>query len=237
MLVKAKEIIAALEARGSAEKAANSAWFFKTGEGQYGYGDKFIGVSVPEQRIIAKEFKDLSLREIQNLLNSKFHECRLTALIILVNQFKKANEKTRKEIFDFYIANTKNINNWDLVDSSASQIVGAYLLDKDRKLLYKFARSNSMWERRISVISTFAFIDQNQFDDSLEIAKILINDAEDLMHKAVGWMLREMGKRDLQTLTNYLNLNAHLLPRTSLRYAIEKYPEATRKRFLAIKKA
>lgn len=233
----AKDAENELSKLGSTKKAESSAWFFKTGEGQYGYGDIFIGVSVPEQRKIAKEYKDLPLDEIQKLMNSEFHECRLTGLIILVNQFKKADEKTRKKIFDFYLSNTVNINNWDLVDSSASQIVGTFLLDRDRKLLYKLAVSKSMWERRIAVISTFAFIAQNEFEDTIRLATLLMNDKEDLMHKAVGWMLREMGKRDQATLTEYLDENAHLLPRTTLRYAIEKYPEATRKRFLAIKKS
>lgn len=232
----AKQVESELKKHGSQKKSEASAWFFKTAKGQYGYGDKFIGVSVPEQRKIAQEYKNLPLSEIQKLLNSKLHECRLTSLIILVNQFKNGGEKTRKEIYKFYLANTKNINNWDLVDSSASQIVGAYLLDKDRKLLYKFVSSPSMWERRIAVIATFAFIAQSDFEDSIKLAKLLMNDKEDLMHKAVGWMLREMGKKDIKTLDNFLIENAHLLPRTTLRYAIERYPETKRKKYLAIKK-
>lgn len=231
-----KQVEYELKKHGSPKKAEASAWFFKTAKGQYGYGDKFIGVSVPEQRLIAKKFKELALDEIQKLLNSKLHECRLTALIILVNQFKRADEKMRKEIYNFYLANTKNINNWDLVDSSASQIVGAYLLDKDHRLLYKYVSSASMWERRIAVISTFAFIARNDFDDTIKLAKLLMNDKEDLMHKAVGWALREIGKKDITVLDNFLKENAHLLPRTTLRYAIEKYPEATRKKYLAVKK-
>lgn len=233
--MKAKDVENALLELGSEEKAATSSWFFKTNEGQYGFGDEFIGVTVPEQRKLAKSFKDLPLNEIQKLLNSKKHECRLTALIILVNQFHAANPSQQKILYDFYLSNTKNINNWDLVDASC-ELVGTFLLKKSRAPLYKLAKSKNLWERRIAMVSTFTFIKNQEFDDTIKLAKILINDEHDLMHKAVGWMLREMGKRDLKTLTKFLNENAQYLPRTALRYAIEKYPENVRKKYLAIKK-
>lgn len=197
--------------------------FFKTGKGQYGEGDIFLGIVVPKQRKVSKKFKDLSLNEIKEMLNSKIHEHRLTALFILVEQYKKADEGKKKEIFDFYLSNTKNINNWDLVDLSASKIVGNYLIDKDKSILYKLAKSDDLWEKRISIIATGALIWKNDFKDALKISEILLKDKHDLIHKAVGWMLREVGKRDLETEEVFLRKHYKTMPRTMLRYSIEKF--------------
>jgi len=275
----------ALRMRGSPSRALASAWFFKTGKGQYGYGDKFIGVSVPEQRKIAKRFSELSSCEIDKLLKSPIHECRLTALLILVGQFKSlynekgrltlkqvgavqkkvafddrdngskmseleitdsmasrigsgnmtessANRKKMKLIADFYLAHTKYINNWDLVDSSASYILGSYLMDKERDILYKLAKSNNLWERRIAIIASGEFIRNGQFSDTLAISKMLLHDEHDLIHKAVGWMLREVGKRSKPTLVAFLDEYSSKMPRTALRYSIEHFDGEERERYM-----
>jgi len=216
------------------EKAKGLQRFFKTGKGEYGEGDVFIGVNVPSQRIVAKKYIKLRLSEVQKLLHSKVHEYRLTALLILTYQYSEANEKNRKRIVDFYLRNTQYINNWDLIDLSSVEILGEYFLEHRayKKIIYKFARSKSLWERRISIISTFTFIRNRQFDDSLKIAGILLNDNEDLIHKAVGWMLREIGKRDLKTEEEFLKKHYQKMPRTMLRYAIEKFPEKKRQFYL-----
>ncbi|MDO8516687.1 MAG: DNA alkylation repair protein, partial [Nanoarchaeota archaeon] len=193
-----------LQDKANPEKAKILQGFFKTGKGQYGEGDIFLGIVVPEQRKTAKKFIDLSLNDLQELLNSKIHEKRLVALIILVEKYKIAekqkSENEKKEIFDFYLKNTKNINNWDLVDLSSPNIIGNYLIDKNRDILYKLAKSEHLWEKRIAIISTFSFIREKQLQDSIKIAEILINDKHDLIHKAVGWMLREIGKKDKNVL-------------------------------------
>ncbi|HEC65599.1 MAG TPA: DNA alkylation repair protein [bacterium] len=218
---------------GSKEKAKASAWFFKTGKGQYGEGDKFLGVSVPEQRKLAKEYKDLSLSNIKSFLQSDIHEYRLTALIILVGQFEKADEKDRKKIVGFYLKHKERVNNWDLVDTSAGYILGQFLQDKkDRKILYKLARSKSLWDQRIAIISTYALIRDNQFSDTFKISKILLDHEHDLIHKAVGWMLREVGNRDQKTEEKFLKKHYKKMPRTMLRYAIEKFEEKKRKKYL-----
>jgi len=206
--------------------------FFKTNKGQYGEGDVFLGIVVPEQRkLVKKYFSEFSLKDVQDLLNSKIHEERLIALLILVKKYEKC-ENQRKEIFEFYLKNTENINNWDLVDLSAPNIVGKYLLDKDKKLLYGLANSSNLWEKRISIISSFSFIRNKQFKDTLKISEILLNDKHDLIHKAAGWMLREVGKRDLKAEEDFLKKHYKKMPRTMLRYAIEKFPEEKRKRYL-----
>ena len=206
--------------------------FFKTGKGEYGEGDIFYGIKVPEQRTIAKQFKDLGLDDLKTLILSKVHEERLIAAFILVDQFKSGDEKKKKIVFDFYLKNRKGINNWDLVDLSAPKIVGAYLIDKEKKLLYKFANSEDLWEKRISIISTQAFIREHFFEDTLNISKILLHDKQDLIHKAVGWMLREIGNRDLETEEEFLKKHYKTMPRTMLRYAIEKFPEQKRIAYL-----
>ncbi len=212
------------------EKVAIYQNFFKTGPGQYGEGDVFIAVAVPDQRRVAKKYKDISLKQIEILLNSKVHEDRLTAVFILVDKYTKADNK--KEIADFYVKNRRQINNWDLVDSSAHKILGEYLKDKDRKLLYKFARSKNLWERRIAIIATFAYIKDNDFKDALKLAEILVHDDHDLIHKAVGWVLREIGNKNLAAEEKFLKKHYKTMPRTMLRYAIEKFPEKKRKYYM-----
>jgi len=210
--------------------------FFKTGKGEYGEGDRFLGITVPHLREISRKYQNLDLAEIQKLLDSKIHEHRLSALIILrlkYSSYAKASADKQKSIVKFYLRNTKKINNWDLVDLSCHHILGHWLLDKGRKILYKLAKSNNIWEKRIAIISTFAFIRENQFIDTLEISKTLLNDKHDLIHKAVGWALREIGKKDKKTETDFLNKYYKAMPRTMLRYAIEKFSDKERKHYLA----
>ena len=230
--MNAEFIITELQSIGTHEKAIHLQKFFKTGPGQYGEGDVFIGVVVPITRNIAKSNIRISITEIRKLLKSKYHEARLCALLILTERFKKAAEKERKEIFDFYLKNASCVNNWDLVDLSCPTIVGLFLLNKERKILYKLAESNYLWEQRIAIASTYAFIRENEFFDTLELSKKLLSHKHDLMHKAVGWMLREVGKRNHKVLTDFLEKYATQLPRTTLRYAIEHYPESERQYFL-----
>ena len=214
------------------EIAEHSQRFFKTGKGQYGEGDIFLGIRVPVLRKTAKKYQGISIDEIALSLKSKFHEERLLSLLMLVAIFKKANSKDRKAVYTLYLDNTRFINNWDLVDSSAEHIIGAYLREVDKKPIYRLAKSHILWERRISIMSTFHFIKYNEFVDSLRISKILLHDKEDLIHKAVGWMLREIGKRDLETEEEFLREYYKQMPRTMLRYSIEKFPEPKRQRYL-----
>ena len=207
--------------------------FFKTGPGQYAEGDRFLGIRVPDLRRVAGEFRSLSLRDLQRLLASKWHEERLLALVILVDQYERGSETERDAIYRLYLASTKHINNWDLVDVSAPRIVGAHLLTRDRRILYRLAKSKSVWERRIAILSTAWFIRSGEFDDTLEIARGLLGDGHDLIHKATGWMLREVAKRDRKTVERFLRKYAARMPRTMLRYAIERFPSALRKRYLA----
>ena len=206
--------------------------FFKTGEGEYGEGDIFLGVKIPEQRKVISKFEELSLEDLEKLLNSKIHEYRMSVLLILIRQYERADEEYKKEIFNFYLRNTKNINNWDLVDISAPKIVGDYLLNKPRDVFYKLAKSENLWERRIAIISTFAFIRNNEFTDTLKISRILLLDKHDLIHKAVGWMLREVGKRNQKVEEEFLKKHYLKMPRVMLRYAIEKFGERKRKFYL-----
>ena len=217
-------------------RAKKLSGFFKTGKGQYGEGDVFLGIPVPEQRKVAKKYIDLSLNDIQELLNNKIHEHRFTALVILTSKYRKAEKSGKEEIFSFYIQNTENINNWDLVDLSAPRIVGDYLVNKDRSILYKLAKSNCLWERRISILSTFIFIDNNDFEDALNISELLLHDKHDLIHKAVGWALREIGKRNQNVEERFLTKYCLHMPRTMLRYAIEKFDEKKKKFYLTQKK-
>lgn len=211
--------------------------FFKTGPGQYGEGDIFAGIKVPPCRELAKKYRSLSFNDLQKLIRSKIHEERTIALMILTLNFKKADESLQTQIYKFYFKNLKGINNWDLVDGSAPYIVGPYLETRDRKILYKLARSKKLWEKRIAMLSTFHFIRQKDFKDALKIAEILLHDEHDLMHKAVGWMLREIGNRDIATEKKFLNKHAAKMPRTALRYAIEKFPEPERLKYLKMKNA
>ena len=222
MVEKIRKILRSL---ANPDIAEHSQRFFKTGEGEYGEGDKFLGIRVPVLRQQVKTFKDTILDDIQQLLASSFHEERLFALLLLVHKFTKGNEEAKSAIYHLYLNNTQYINNWDLVDSSAYQIVGIFLEDKDRQVLYQLVQSDSLWERRIAIMSTLHFIRNHQFDDTLKLATQLINDPEDLIHKAVGWMLREIGKRDVTVEKVFLQSHYKKMPRTMLRYAIEKFPQ------------
>jgi 3-methyladenine DNA glycosylase AlkD len=212
------------------DRAKNCQRFFKTGPDQYGEGDVFIGVTSPNARKIAKNFVSrVGFKDIELLIKSKIHEERLVGVLILVEMFKKNPES----VYNFYLKNSKGVNNWDLVDLSAPKIVGAFLLDKsDKIILYKLASSENLWDKRISIVSTYTFIKENQFKDTLKISKMLLGDRHDLIHKAVGWMLREVGKRDIEVLKKFLRDNYNELPRTTLRYAIERFPEDLRKKYL-----
>lgn len=214
--------------RKAAAPQSKSANFFKTKPGQYAAHDKFMGVSVPTIRLIAKDFYELPLVEITRLLQSPYNEERLFALILLVKQY----EKDEKTIYDFYMKNKQYVNNWNLVDSSAHLIVGAYLFDKDPTVLFELAASPNLWERRISIVATWYFIRQDELELTFQIAKLLLNDSEDLIHKATGWMLREAGKRDEKQLRLFLDEYAKFMPRTMLRYAIEKFDEPLRQGYL-----
>jgi 3-methyladenine DNA glycosylase AlkD len=231
-LVKLRRLIGS---KANKEYAKTMQWFFKTGPGEYGEGDKFVGIKVPVQRKIAEEFNSLSFDDIRQLLKSRIHEERLIGLLILVHKYQKADEKGKELIFKFYIDNRKGINNWDLVDLSAPKIIGEHLLERDKALLYKYAKSKKLWERRIAVLSTLTFINNEKFKPTFNIADILLQDKEDLIHKAVGWMLREVGKKDLVTEERFLKTRYKKMPRTMLRYAIEKFPESKRIKYLKAK--
>ena len=222
-----------IRALGSPERAKHSLRFFRTGPGQYGEGDKFFGLSVPEMRAIAKQHRDLAHDEVLELLQSPWHEDRVVALLLLVDGYKRGDDAWRQKIHRAYLANTRRINNWDLVDMSAGQVVGGHLNATDISLLEKLARSKDLWERRIAIVATFHFIKQKQLAPTLRIAEMLLHDTHDLIHKAVGWMLREVGKKDRAVLDAFLAKHYRDMPRTMLRYAIERHPEATRKRYLA----
>lgn len=217
------------------ERAKSSEWFFKTKKGQYGAGDKFLGLRVPLQRSIAKKyFKELDFYEVEELQKSKYHEFRLIAVFILVYKYQRVKtDEEKKEIFDFYIKNRKYVNNWDIVDSSAGHIVGEYLKDKeDRSVLYELAESEVLWDNRIAIIANWNLVKDNQFEDLINLSVKLLNHPHDLMHKAIGWMLREMGKKDEKELINFLDKHATKMPRTMLRYSIEKFDEPTRQNYL-----
>ena len=222
-----------LKELSNSKQAKNLQRFFKTGKNEYGEGDVFLGVKVPIQRKIAAKFQNLSLKDIEKLFGSKIHEHRMTSLFILISKYEKADEREKKIIFNFYLKNIKNINNWDLVDISAPKIVGDYLMEKPKEILYKFAKSKNLWKKRIAIISTYAFIKNNEFDDALKISEILIADKQDLIQKAVGWMLREIGKRDQKIEEKFLKKYYLKMPRTMLRYAIERFDENKRKFYLS----
>jgi len=210
--------------------------FFKTGPGQYSEGDKFIGVTVPNIRAVVKKFQLLSIADLKTLLKSPIHEERLCSLLILVDQFGNGDKKDKDKIYNFYLSSTKYINNWDLVDLSADKIVGEYLQDKPRDILLKLAKSKDLWERRMAVVATFSFIKKEDASWTIKIAKILLNDKHDLIQKAVGWMLREVGKRvERKILVDFLDEYANQMPRTTLRYAIEHFPENERQKNLRVK--
>jgi 3-methyladenine DNA glycosylase AlkD len=220
-----------LKLKASAQKAQVFRSFFKTGPGEYGEGDVFFGITVPDIRNAIKNHTDLEIEELAELLHSKIHEERLAALLIMVAKFENGQAE---DMYNLYIKNTGHINNWDLVDLSVYKIMGAYLSDKPKTILYKFAESPSVWERRMAIIATFEFIRNNKFEETLKIAKMLLKDGHDLIHKAVGWMLREAGKRNLKAEEDFLNQYAKIMPRTMLRYALEKFPQAKKKRYLGL---
>ncbi len=213
-------------------KAKTLQGFFKTGPGQYGERDIFLGITVPVLRKVVKECGATSLPESLQLLRSAIHEERLLALLLLIHAYANAHDSLKKKIYNIYLKNTRYINNWDLVDLSAPNIVGNFLMDKNREPLYVLARSRGLWKKRIAILATFHFVRQNDFTDTLQISEILLNDAHDLIHKAVGWMLREVGKRDLQTEEKFLRQHCKKMPRTMLRYAIERFPETKRRKYL-----
>jgi 3-methyladenine DNA glycosylase AlkD len=231
--MRAKSIKEQLRRLGNPAKAGHSAYFFKTGKGEYGEGDCFIGCTVPETRSVAKTNRHTPLKELEKLLDDEMHECRLCALIILVEQFKQADEQKRREITDFYLSHTTRVNNWDLVDLSSYHIVGEWLKEKeDRSLLYRLAASSLLWNQRIAVVSTMAFIRNNDFDDILRLSEMFLTHKHDLMHKACGWMLREVGKRDENRLTGFLDNHHTAMPRTMLRYAIERLSPEQKKKYM-----
>lgn len=233
MKARIQEIQRELEAYIDPVKREYLPRFFKTGEGQYGEGDKFLGVVVPNTRLVAKRHRDEPFEVISELLQSEWHECRLCALLMLVERFKKSDEKERKMIYDLYLLETERINNWDLVDLSAPYIVGEYLKDKSRKELYELADSPLLWDQRIAVVSTITLIRNNDFIDIIRLSERLLHHPHDLMRKAIGWMLREMGKRDKDLLVQFLEKHCKVMPRTMLRYSIEKFSAEERAYFMA----
>lgn len=226
----------ALQKYADKDRARNLQRFFKTGPGQYGEGDVFVGITMPEIRSVAKQYVDITLGEIQKLLDSKIHEYRMTGLIILTYQYPKSDEATQKKLYDFYLKNlyAGNINNWDLVDVTTPRIVGEYLVNQSRNILYELAESDDLWQRRVSIIATFAFIKRGDATTSIDLANKLIHDRHDLIHKAVGWVLREVGKSiDEKILTKYLDTHAHEMPRTMLRYSLEKLTQSQKQQYMS----
>lgn len=227
-----KEIRAELKQLADPEVAAHSQGFFKTGPGQYGEGDRFLGIRVPVVRALARSYRDLPLDRVQSLMRSQWHEERLLALIILTLKFERGGEAERRQVFDFYLDNMSWVNNWDLVDLSAHKVVGAWLQDRPRDLLYELARSEVLLERRIAMMATYRFIKQDDFADALAIAELLLDDEHDLIHKVTGWMLREVGKREQSVEEEFLHQHYRRMPRTMLRYAIERFDEGLRQSYL-----
>jgi len=219
-----------LYSKSNPEKAELEKRFFKTGKGEYGEGAIFLGLTSKEIKDISRKYEDIKLEFLGELIKDKIHPFRVSALRILNSKYKKS--KNKKEIIDFYLANTKNVNNWDLVDMSAYNLLGDFLIENKRDILYDLVKSENLWEKRIAIISTYAFIKNNDFEDTLKISEILINDTHDLIHKAVGWMLREIGNRNLEIEEKFLQKYYKQMPRTMLRYAIEKFEETKRKKYL-----
>ena len=229
-----KECTQELRALADGEKASFLQKFFRTGKGEYAEGDKFLGITVPVLRAVAGKYRHMPLSQVRTLLKSKWHEERSAALVILVNKFERADESEERAVFDLYLAHTAYINNWDLVDLSAPRIVGAYLLHRPRAVLYRLVKSQSLWERRIAIVSTQYLIRKNDFADTLKLAALLLKDDHDLLHKATGWMLREVGKRDESVLVRFLDKHAHQMPRTALRYSLERLSATERKHYMGV---
>jgi len=228
--MKAREEIRAL---ANKEIAQHSLRFFKTDKGEYGHGDLFLGVRAPKIRLIAKKHIDISITDMKTLIQSKYHEERFLGLIILVNKYAKTKDKkNRNQLYKIYVSSFKYINNWNLVDVTCPHVTGKHLIDKDRTILYKWAKSEDLWTKRIAMVSTFSFIRKNDLEDTFKIAEILLQDKHDLIHKAVGWMLREAGKRDIKKEEAFLKKHYKTMPRTMLRYSIEKFPETKRQKYL-----
>jgi 3-methyladenine DNA glycosylase AlkD len=223
-----------LHNKSSPERAVFVSRFFKTGKGQYGEGDIFIGVSNPDARQIAKKYAQISLLETEQLLQSPIHEHRFVALVLLTHRFAKSRGEAQENVVSCYLRNIEKINNWDLVDISCHKIIGPYLFDKERSLLYELAARPHLWSQRIALISTFHFIGKRQFTDTLQLSEMLLSHPHDLIHKAIGWMLREIGKRDELVLEEFLQDHIRQMPRTALRYAIEKFGVSKRKYYLAL---
>lgn len=226
------EIHSRLREMADDERARALQRFFKTGPGEYGEGDLFLGITIPELRKLAKQYRAVQLEQMLALLGSAYHEERMLALLMLIHAYSKGDEPAKKTIYELYLKNTRFINNWDLVDLSAPRIVGDFLLTKSRAPLYALARSASLWERRIAIMATFQFIRKSDYADSLKISEMLLKDREDLIHKAVGWMLREIGKSELAVEESFLKEHYRMMPRTMLRYAIERFPEPKRQMYL-----
>ncbi|RSK42517.1 DNA alkylation repair protein [Hymenobacter perfusus] len=227
-MLTAHDVLVRIHALADPERAVAVARFFKTGPGEYGEGDQFLGLTMPQQRLLAREFQQLPQQEVLRLLHSPWHECRSVALVIWTLQFTKAGPAGRTAIYEQYLANRHFVNNWDLVDITCPNIVGGYLLDKDRAPLYELAAENHLWSQRMSIVSTLAFIRKGQFQDTFAVAELLLSHRHDLIHKATGWMLREVGKRNEEALEEFLTDHRGQLPRTALRYAIERLPPARR---------
>ena len=223
-----------LRALGSPARARALLGYFKTGPGQYGAGDRFLGINVPQVRGLAREFATLPLDDIERLLDSSWHEARLLALVLMASRYAKSDTRTQEQIYRRYLRRTDRINNWDLVDTSAPQVVGAHLWRRSRAPLRRLAKSKSLWERRIAMVATQYFITRRDFDDAVAIAEMLLSDREDLIHKATGWMLREIGKRDEATLLRFLDRHAAAMPRTALRYSIERLSPARKKQYMSV---
>lgn len=221
-----------LRRSGNKEKALLLRRYFKTGPGEYAEGDLFLGITVPVLRHLARRYQELGLKEALQLLRSPMHEERLLALFILISRYKRFDMAGKERIYRLYLRHTRHINNWDLVDASAKHIVGDFLRERDKTPLFKLARSKSLWERRIAILSTFNFIENKQFEDTLKIAEVLLNDEHDLIHKAVGWMLREIGKKDIAVEERFLKEHCKHMPRTMLRYAIERFSVSKRRAYL-----
>lgn len=234
--MKAEDIITQIEAETNPEKAKHLQYFFKTGKGQYAEGDLFLGLAVPQTRAIVKQTEKLPLEEIGKLLDSPYHEIRLAGLLLLVKQYKAAKKDKieQQAVYEFYVENARKANNWDLVDLTCRDIIGMHLLDKEeeRNILYTLIKSENLWEQRIAIVSTWAFIKQHQFDDTFALSLQIMDHKHDLMHKAMGWMLREVGKMDRGALVQFLEIHRKNMPRTALRYAIEHFDQEQRTYFM-----
>jgi len=232
MNITPKQALQELKEKSNKDIAEHSARFFKTAKGEYGEGDKFLGIRVPVARSLVKKWLNMTLEENEKLLRSPYHEAQLAAVILLSEKFKQASHEAQETIYKIYLENTTYINNWDIVDSSSHKILGAYLLERSHAPLFSLVTSKNLWERRIAIISSYYFIKRQNFDTALSLIELTLNDEEDLIHKASGWMLREIGKQNRKTAENFLDQHYQNMPGTMLRYAIEKFPQSKRKQYL-----